>query len=44
MTGFSGLLENINLSEYGIREMVQKPVIRAILAQTISNILTKQDC
>ncbi len=43
MTGFSGLLENINLSEYGIREMVQKPVIRAILAQTISNILTKQD-
>ena len=44
MTGFSGLLENINLSKYGIREMVQKPVIRAILAQTISNILTKQDC
>ena len=44
ITGFSILLENINLSEYGIREMVQKPIIRAILAQTISRVLTKQDC
>ena len=44
ITGFSILLENVNLSEYGIREMVQKPIIRSILAQTISRILTKQDC
>ena len=41
ITGFSALLENINLSEYGIGEMVQKPIIRADLAQTISRVLSR---
>ena len=43
ITGFSDLVEDINLSEYGILELVRKPIRKVILAQTISRILTKQD-
>jgi len=41
ITGFSDLLEETKLSQYGIRELVRKPIRKAILAQIISNILTK---
>ena len=44
ITGFSDLLDDHSLLEYGIRELIQKPIRKVILAQAISNILTKQDC
>lgn len=44
ITGFSDLVEDANLSGYGILELVRKPVRKEILAQTISRVLTKQDC
>jgi two-component system cell cycle sensor histidine kinase/response regulator CckA len=43
ITGLADLVEDINLSEYGIRELVMKPVKKAVLGQTLSNILIKQD-
>jgi CheY-like chemotaxis protein len=43
ITGFSDLLDDHNLLEYGIRKLIHKPIRKVILAQAISNILTKQD-
>jgi PAS domain S-box-containing protein len=43
ITGFSDLLDDHNLLEYGIRKVIHKPIRKVILAQAISNILTKQD-
>jgi two-component system cell cycle sensor histidine kinase/response regulator CckA len=43
ITGLADLVEDINLSEYGIRELVMKPVKKAVFGQTLSNILIKQD-
>jgi CheY-like chemotaxis protein len=42
ITGFSDLLDDHNLLEYGIRELIQKPIRKVILAHAISNILTKR--
>ena len=39
ITGFSDILEETKLSQYGIRELVHKPIRKASLAQAISNIL-----
>ena len=43
ISGFSDLLDDHNLSDYGIRELIHKPIRKVMLAQAISNILTKQD-
>ena len=43
ITGFSDLLDDHSLLEYGIRELIHKPIRKVILAEAISNILTKQD-
>ena len=43
ITGFSDLLDDQSLLEYGILELIRKPIRKVILAQAISNILTKQD-
>jgi len=43
ITGLADLVDDINLSEYGICELVMKPVKKAVLGQTLSNILIKQD-
>jgi PAS domain S-box-containing protein len=43
ITGFSDLLDDQSLLEYGILELIRKPIRKVILAQAISRILTKQD-
>jgi PAS domain S-box-containing protein len=43
ITGFSDLIAEKDLPDYGIRKLIYKPVRNAVLAQTISKILTKQD-
>jgi PAS domain S-box-containing protein len=42
ITGFSDLLEGEHFSEYGIRDILHKPLKKAVLAQTVSRILSEQ--
>ncbi len=42
ITGFSDLLEGENFSEYGIREVLHKPLKKAVLAQTVSRFLSEK--